>query len=501
LGRPAEISGPTHGQDVCAATRIFAKMSPEEDEELSILSTESAMSNQDPGTANQAHLSRRGFLKGATAAALTAPIIIPASALGKDGRAAPSERIVMGCIGVGGRGTSNLRTFMGNKDVQIVAVADVEKESKRYYRGRTAGREPARRLVDQYYSKHASGSHKGCKAYKDFRDLVARNDIDAVSIATPDHWHAVTSVAAISSGKDVYCEKPLANSVFESRAVSDAAARHGRVVQTGSHERSNNNSRHAAELVRNGYIGKLKRVTIQMPCTEPHHNMVRKVTTVPDTEPVPAGLDYNFWLGHTPKVPYVPARHHFWWRFALTYGGGEMTDRGAHVIDLAQMAMATEYTGPVEIEAKGVRGTGVYDTFMDYEFRNVFANGLEMIGTAKGPRGLKLEGSDGWIFVHVHGCRLEASDKSLLSTKVKDNEELLGRTSSHHRNFLDCVKSRETPFATAEIGHRSGSICHLNNIAMLLGRSLKWDPKAEKFHDDSEANELLRPPMESGWVL
>ena len=466
------------------------------------------MSSDDRGsqsTSSAARVTRRSFLQraaGSAAALGVAPLFIPASALGKDGRAAPSERIVMGCIGTGGRGTSNLRTFISQKDVQIVAVCDVEKRSTRYYRGRTAGRDPAREVVEGHYAKSApSGGFKGCATYSDYRELLARDDIDAVSVATPDHWHGIVSVASANAGKDIYCEKPLANSVGEGRAVANAVHKNKRVLQTGSHERSNSKSRFAAELVRNGRIGKLHTVRIQMPCTEPHHNHVRTVTDIPKPEPVPEGLDYDFWLGHTAKADYSPARCHFWWRFILAHGGGEMTDRGAHVIDLAQMAMGTEDTGPVEIEAKGVQGNGLYDTFMDYEFTNVFANGVRMIGTAEGPRGVKFEGTEGWVFIHVHGCALDANPKSLLDETIGDKEIRLGRSPGHHRNFLDCVKSREKPFAHAEVGHRSASICHLNNIAMQVGRKLEWDPVAERFRGDDEANSLLTPNMRSPWTL
>ncbi len=462
------------------------------------------MSNHKADRKTLPTLTRRRFLRGVavTGAAVAAPMYIPASALGKGGRVAPSERIVMGCVGTGGRGTSNMRTFLGNRDVQIVAVCDVERKSSRYYRGRVAGRDPAKETVEKHYAKGAaSGSFKGCDAYSDFRELLERKDIDAVSVATPDHWHALVSIAAANTGKDVYCEKPLANSIAEGRAIVDAVKRNKRVLQTGSHERSNPNARYAAELVRNGRIGKLRTVRIQMPCTEPHHRVVKNVKDVPPTEPVPGGLDFDFWLGHTPKVDYTPSRCHFWWRFILAHGGGEMTDRGAHVIDLAQMCMDTEDTGPVEIETAGVQGTGLYDAYMDYEYTNVFANGVRMIGTSKGPRGLKLEGEDGWIFIHVHGCKLEAGPKSLLSEKIGEDEIRLGRTTSHHRNFLDCVRSRRQPHAHAEVGHRSASICHLNNIALKVGRKLKWDPASETVTGDAKANSMLSPKMRAPWTI
>jgi len=395
-----------------------------------------------------------------------------------------------------------MRTFMKERDVQIVAVCDVEKSSELYYLSRVCGREPARELVEKTYAEKApSGTYKGCKTFQDFRELLALKDIDAVSIATPDHWHALTSIAAAGAGKDIYCEKPLTNSIGEGRAVVEAVTKNGRVLQTGSHERSRDTARYAAELVRNGRIGKLHTVRIQMPCSENHHMAVKAVRDTPPTTPVPEGLDFDFWLGHTPKVDYAAARCHFWWRFVLAHGGGEMTDRGAHVIDLAQLGMGTDDTGPVEIEAEGTRGTGLYDTFMDYKFTNTYASGVKMIGENTGPRGLKFEGTEGWIFVHVHGCRLEAEPKSILDEIIGPNEIHVGRSPGHHRNFLDCVKSREKPMAHAEIGHRTASICHLNNIAMQTGRKLKWSPGEERIIDDAGANALLTPKMRSPWTL
>jgi predicted dehydrogenase len=220
--------------------------------------------------------------------------------------------------------------------------------------------------------------------------------------------------------------------------------------------------------------------------------------------PVPEGFDYDFWLGHTPKVYYTEKRCHFYWRFNLNYGGGEMTDRGAHVIDLGQMCIGTDDTVPVEYTAKGMRyEKGLFNVFWDYTFENVYANGLKMIGEAKGPRGLKIEGSEGWIFIHVHGQKLEANPGSLIvgsESSWGDMDVCLGRTVSHRQNFLDAVRMRRQPFASAEIGHRTASICHLNNIAMILGKSFKFDPQTEK-SDSEEVNKLLAPPMRAPWTL
>lgn len=450
-------------------------------------------------------LSRRRFLKRVTAASATAvaaPWIVPASALGKDGHVAPSERIVMGCIGTGKRGTGDMGIFLGQKDVQVVAVCDVETRSQLYITGATAGREPAKERVESHYAKTAlAGTYKGCKAFGDFRELLQISDIDAVCVATPDHWHALISIAAANAGKDIYCEKPLANSVAEGRAVCTAVEKNGRILQTGTQERSRDNARFASELIRNGRIGKLHTVRIQMPCSEPHHDRVRALKGMPAAESPPKGFNYDFWLGHTPLAPYTPGRCHFWWRFVMSYGGGEMTDRGAHIIDLAQMGMDTEGTGPVEIEAKGSRETGLYNTFMDYEFTNTFANGVRMIGQNRGPRGVKFEGSKGWIFLHVHGCAIEAEPKSLLEEKIGAEEIHLERSPGHHRNFLDCVKSRKAPVAPAEVGHRSATICHLNNIAMLTESKLVWDPVKERIKDNDAANALLSPAMRIPWSL
>jgi predicted dehydrogenase len=450
-------------------------------------------------------LSRRGFLReaaGASAAIVGFPHFVPSSVFGQAGTVAPSNRIVMGCIGVGGQGTYNMKAFMGNPDVQVVAVCDVER-GRNAYRGATFGREPARQTVEDYYaSQKESGTYKGCAAYTDFRELLARDDIDAVSVCTPDHWHGLISVAAAKASKDIYCEKPLANTITEGRAIVEAVNRYGRVLQTGSHERSNDSVRFACELVRNGRIGKLHTISINMPCNEPHHAEIIKNSGPQPEMPVPEGFDYDMWLGPTPEEPYTEKRCHFWWRFILNYGGGEMTDRGAHIIDLAQLGNGTDDTGPIEITAKGKRlGTGLYDVFMEYEFEYKYANGVRVVGKSEGERGLKFEGDKGWIFIYIHGGRLEAQPESLLKEVIGTNELHLNRSPGHQRNFLDAVKSRGEPMAPAEVGHRTATICHLTNIALLTGKPLKWDPKAERVTNNPEADRMLSRPMRSPWHL
>jgi len=432
---------------------------------------------------NPSVLNRRQFLAG-SAAALSVPFFVPARSLGLAGNVAPSERITVGIIGTGGRGVALINMFLNEKDVEILAVCDVD----------------ARHLQNglQAVQKRTG---KECASYKDFRQLLERKDLDAVVVATPDHWHGLISIAAARAGKDIYCEKPLVNSIAEGRALCKAVSENKRILQTGSHERSTPSVRFACELVRNGLIGKVHTVRIHLPCNDGHHQKARALNTIPPEEPVPEGFDYDFWLGPAPKAPYTPLRTHFWWRFILAYGGGEMTDRGAHIIDLAQLGLGTDDTGPVEIEARGVQTKGsLYDAFWDYQFTNIYANGVQMIGSTATPRGLKFEGTDGWIFIHIHGGKLEAEPASLLKTDPSQFKLSLGRSPGHVRNFLDAVKSRKDPVAPAEVGHRTATICHLNNIAMRLGKKLKWDPVAEQTND-AEANKYLQPHLRAPWKL
>ncbi len=453
---------------------------------------------------------RRKFLKraGAAAGALGFPYIVPSSVFGGSGLAAPSDKIVIGCIGVGGQGMTNLKAFLKFDDVRVKAVCDVSKtrDYTEFYWGYPgAGREPAKAEVEQYYGASSAGGVRAvCDAYTDFRELLADKEIDAVSVCTPDHWHGLICVAAAKAGKDIYCEKPLTNTIAEGRAVCDAVARYGRILQTGSHERSNDTVRYACELVQNGRIGKLHTIRVNMPNTEAHHKQLINGEIPEDITAPREGLDYNFWLGHTPEVPYSEYRVYFYWRFIMAHGGGEMTDRGAHIIDIGQLGNGTDDTGPVEIKGKGRTfrdSVGMFDTFIEYDFECKYANGVRLIGSTNTPRGVKFEGTDGWIFVHVHGGLLEASDTALLKEHIDPNEKHLGRSPGHHRNFLDGVRTRHKPVASAEIGHRTASICHLVNIALTTGRPLKWDPVNERIIGDAEANGMLSRPMRSPWEL
>ncbi len=430
-----------------------------------------------------APVSRRGFLKraGAVAAGAVAfPYIIPSSALGADGAVAPSNRIVMGAIGVGGQGTGNMRQFLNSPGVQMVAACDVDKSRV----------EAAKKIVDEKYGS------QGCKAYGDFRELLARTDIDAVCIGTPDFWHGLITIAAAKSGKDIYCEKPLVNTVAEGTAVRDAILRYGRVLQTGSHERSRDNARYACELVRNGRIGKLHTIHINLPWD------ARDLSTLPVPMPVPEGLDYDMWLGPCPWETYTEKRCHFWFRYILEYSGGEVTDRGAHVIDIGQLGNGTDDTGPIEITGQGKFLTkGLYDCAVDYHFEFTYANGVRMLCTTNEPRGVKFEGTDGWVFEHIHGGNLEASKPSLLKERIGPNEIHLGRSPGHHADFLNAVRTRGLPMAPVEVGVRSATMCHLGNIAMLTGRKIQWDPVKEIITNDAEAQKMCKRPMRAPWTL
>ncbi len=442
-------------------------------------------------------ISRRQFLKGTALASaggiIGFPTIIPGRALGLDGAVAPSNRVVMGCIGVGGQGTGNMQAFLNQPEVQVVAVCDVDANHKAR----------AKKIVQDFYAQQdKSGGGDGCAEYRDFRELTARQDIDAVSIGTPDHWHGLITIAAAESGKDIYCEKPLVNTIAEGIAVRRAVQRYGRILQNGTHERSRHSVRFACELVRNGRIGKLHTIQINMPNSDPHHLEIINNENIFPNMPVPESLDYDMWLGPTPWVPYTERRCHFWWRFIFNYGGGEMTDRGAHIIDIGQLGNGTDHTGPVELRAEGeAPKSGLYDAYMKYDFECTYANGVKMIGASVDPRGLKFIGSDGWIFIHIHGGMLEAEPASLLQETLRPEEVHLGRSPGHHRNFLDAVKTRNQPMASVEIGHRTATICHLLNIAMLTKSPIRWDPEKEEILNNPEAQRLLARSTRSPWYV
>ncbi len=445
-------------------------------------------------------ITRRTFLNNAASvagAAAAFPYIVPSSAMGGAGNVAPSNRIVMGCIGTGNQGTNDLKDFLQDSRVQIVAVCDVNRQSNGYWDNRIGGREPAKVIVTEHYTRtSAPGAYKGCRAYEDFRDVLARDDIDVVLIAIPDHWHSIAVIEAAKAGKDIYGEKPLSLTIGEGRAMSDAVHRYGRVFQTGSQQRSDHNFRRACELVRNGRIGKLHTVRCGLPGGTPD---ISKQGHRDKPESVPDGFNYDMWLGPAPYAPYCPARCHVNFRWILDYSGGQVTDWGGHHPDIAQWGMGTENTGPVEINnAKGeFARDGLYNTASSFYFECIYKNGVKLIISNKVRGGVTFEGDEGWVW--ADRGRHDANPKSLLESVIKPDEIHLYRSDNHARNFIDCVISRDEPAAPIETAHRSITTVHLGNIAMRLERDLKWNPDAERFVNDDGADRMLSRTMRSPW--
>jgi myo-inositol 2-dehydrogenase/D-chiro-inositol 1-dehydrogenase len=436
-------------------------------------------------------VSRRQFLKGSAVAAagVLVPTILPASVFGAN---APSNRITIGFVGVGRMGSGDMRELLGFKEVHIIAVCDVDSNRVRN----------AQKTVEAHYAKQsAGGTYKGCATFGDYRDLVARDDIDAVCVVTPDHWHALPSIAAAKAGKDIFLQKPLTLTIREGRVLSDTVRRYNRIFQVGSQQRSDARFHQACELVRNGRVGKLHTVKVGFgtdPGTDPTPPM-----------PVPDNLNYDMWLGQAPWAAYTEKRVHpqkdydrpGWLRIA-DYGAGMITGWGAHHNDIAQWGMGTEYTGPVEIEGQAdFPKDGLWDVHGDFSIEYTYANGVKVIcaDNKKNKQGVVFEGSEGWVYVR-RGF-IDAQPKSLLTSTIGPNEIHLYKSNNHKANWLECIKSRAETIAPAEIGHRSCTVCLLGDIAMRLGRKLRWDPDKERFIGDEQANKMLWRPMRSPWTL
>ena len=441
--------------------------------------------------------SRRGFLRraaGAVAGALAAPRVIPVAALGAEGRPAPSERIVMGAIGLGGQGDRDMRAFLGMPDVQMVALCDVDEGSTRYEQGWHRGIAPAKEAVERHYAAQVrDGSFKGVFTTVDFRELLAREEIDAVAVATPDHWHGLIVVSAAKAGKDVHCQKPLSFTIADGRAMADAIHRYGRVFQCGSQRRSSGHCRRSCELVRNGRIGKLHTIHVGLPGG--HSNPGYRMDESP--QPVPPGFHYDMWLGPAPWAPYTHKRCHWTFRWNLDYSGGQITDWGAHYIDMAHWGMGTELTGPVEIEGTGEfpRDCVLWNTATSFHVECLYANGMKMIITSGGG-GVRFEGTEGTVWLEGG-----TNPPSIATSEIGPNEVHLYESSSQHGNFIECVRTRRPTVAPVEVAHRSLSPAHLGNISMRLGRKLKWDPEKEQFLGDDEANRMLWRPCREPWQI
>ena len=435
---------------------------------------------------------RRNFLKS------TAAFASAAAARAQD-RPSASNRITMGVIGTGNQGTGDMQNFLADERVQVVAVCDLNKESPGYWDGAIAGREPARILVEWHYARaKRSGVYKGCTAYEDFRDLLARKDIDTVLIAVPDHWHSIPVIEAARAGKDIYGEKPLSLTISEGRAMANTVKATNRVFQCGSQQRSDVRFRKACEIVRNGGIGKLETVLVGLPGGTPDigHTGDRQ-----DPEPVPEGFNYEMWLGPAPEAPYAPARCHVNFRWILDYSGGQITDWGGHHPDIAQWGMGTELTGPTAIrngQAQWAKEK-IWNTAVDYYFEAHYAGGVIMKVSSRLRGGVTFQGTDGNVWVN-RGA-IEATPQSLLDWQPKENDIHLYRSDNHARNFIDCVISRKETAAPIEQAHRSITIAHLGNISLRLGRDLRWDPATEQIVGDASASQMLSRPMRKPWSI
>jgi predicted dehydrogenase len=420
-------------------------------------------------------ISRRLFARmGATAVAM--PLFVPSRLLGAD---APSNKITIGFIGVGDHGTGwNLRRYLQLKDARVTVVCDVDGTRMKKAKG----------IVDEQYL------NKDCAMTRDFREVLARKDIDAVMISTPDHWHTLISVMAARAGKDVQCEKPTLT-INEGRILIETMRKCGRVFQTSTEDRSVPVYHRMAELVRNGRIGKLQKIEVILP---------KQPGTAgdPAPQPVPPELDWDMWLGPAPFAPYTKDRVHFNFRWIQDYSGGIICDWGAHLFDTAQWANDTERSGPVEVDGKGnFWEGGLYNTVKDYDVTFRYANGVVMTCTPGDPS-IKFIGTDGWIGNRGWLGALEASSEKILKSPIGANEiHLYTNPAGEHDDFLKCVKSRKDPYFPVDIGHRVASVCHLANLSIKLGRKLKWNPQTEQFENDTEANSLLSRPMRSPWKL
>ncbi|MHC4416892.1 MAG: Gfo/Idh/MocA family protein [Planctomycetota bacterium] len=389
----------------------------------------------------------------------------------------------MGLIGSGDMGWANLHGFMQKPDVQVLAVCDPDRSRRATARGR----------VEAFYAgNNRSGAYAGCESYNDFRDLLARGDIDAVVIASPDHWHALHVVMAARAGKDIYGEKPLSLTVRQGRVMSDTVLRYGRVFQTGSQQRSDQRFRLACALVRNGRLGRIHTVTCGLPAGE--------ITGNHPPIPPPDGFDYDLWLGPAPRAPYCENRTHYVFRHILDYSGGKLTDWGAHHIDIAQWALGRMESGPRLIEGAGeFPPDGLWNAALHYELNCAYDDGVRLVITSRHENGVKFEGEEGRIF--VNRGRIEAEPRNLLTSRIGPNEQHLYRSTDHRQNFLDCVRSRREPVAPIEHAHRTITIAHLGNIAMLCRQAIGWDPVTEQIVGDPAASRMLDRAMREPWRL
>lgn len=428
-------------------------------------------------------VSRRALLKGA-AAAVAAPYIVSASALGKNGWKPASERITVGCIGLGNMGSAHFPGFISDNQLQVVAVCDVDAKKRQ---------EKKKQAEDKYAADRQAGQYKGIDDYNEFEKLLERRDIDAVLIAVPDHWHALIAIAACRAGKDVYCEKPLALTIKEAWAMRDAARRYGRVFQTGSQQRSESNFRLACELVQSGRIGKLVKVNVGIggPSREKY---------LPE-QPVREGFDWERWLGPAPWQPYNEERcsgnYGGGWRHIRDYSGGMMTDWGAHHLDIAQWGLGMDGNGPSEIvplmPIPDIHGPKDKEGLV-YKY----ANGVPLYHGG-GVNGVLFTGTDGKI--EVNRGYLKSWPDNIILEPLSANDVHLYESPGHRQDWINCIRSRKRPICDVEVGASSVTVCHLGNIAYWLGRPIKWDPEKHEIIGDTEASRWLDRPKRGPWRL
>jgi len=435
---------------------------------------------------NKRSISRRRFLQAAAAAGLAAPTVIPRSALGTIDQPPPSERVTIGFIGCGRQCyLKNIPLFVRTPGVQALAVCDVDS-----WRMDNA----VKQIKTQYDAGKAKGTFTAVDKYVDYQDLLARDDIDAVMISTPDHWHEPMALDAMKAGKDVALEKPITRTIAEGQRLISAAREHQRVFRVDSEFRSGKPSHWATSLVRNGYIGKVKRVLTCVPESD--------IPCPPQPEmPIPKELDYERWQGPAPRAPYTEKRVHApksyarpGWMRHLYYCDGMITNWGTHLNNGAMWATDTERTGPVEIE-----GTGTYpepesfwNVLLKFDIKYTFANGLEWTYRTEKPY-LVIEGDEGWVRAGFR--ELDAEPKSLLTLELKPDDRNF-RFKSEKQDFIDCVRSRAETLEPAEVGHRVTSLGHLGHIAIQLGQELRFDPVKEVFKNNDAANAMIDKPIQ-----
>jgi predicted dehydrogenase len=434
-------------------------------------------------------ISRRGFLQGAAGATALAafPAIVPSTVFGQS---APSNRIAVGMIGMGLMMGSHFSKMLHDRDTMVLAVCDVRRDR----------REQHKKEVEDYYSKQKDTAFKGCEAYHNFEDLLGRDDIDAVVIATPDHWHAPLSVMAMRHGKDVYVQKPMTLTIREGRIMSDAQKQYGRVLQVGSQQRSEPAFRKAAWLVRNGHIGKVHTIYTSLGEFPPPQ-------TLPE-QPIPEGFDYDRWLGPTPWYPYnekrVKGDYGGGWRCFWDYGSRKNGDWGAHHFDIIQWALGMDDSGPVEFIPKGHEGA-------EYQ-SHIYANGAKVFKNhpVKNGQMIQFIGDKGEVLVS-RGDKLETTPAELKDIPYDDPETLSDKpegykgewvyvSNNHEDNWLQCIFKRKQTICPAEVGHRTATICHLNGIAERLKRPLKWDPVKEEIVGDPEASRWMDRPRRAPYI-